>query len=232
MAEVAVRPIDRGVAPAAYARYEDAAADLRGRLGGYCSYCERRIETYLAVEHIQPKSVVPALGTDWANFLLACANCNSTKGDAPINLVDYFWPDSDNTLRAVEYVRGGLIGPHPSLLPAMAAKAVATLQLTGLDRDPGNAGRTPSRSDQRWLRRHDTWRLAEESRARLTDQDTMAMREQIVETAIAHGMFCIWWTVFDGDVDMRRRLREAFTGTHAASFDVNENPVPRAGGQL
>ena len=60
----------------------------------------------------------------------------------------------------------------------------------------------------------------------------MAMREQIVETAIAHGMFCIWWTVFDGDVDMRRRLREAFTGTHAASFDVNENPVPRVGGQL
>ena len=35
-----------------------------------------------------------------------------------------------------------------------------------------------------------------------------------------------------GDVDMRRRLRKAFSGTHAASFDTNENSVPRDGGQL
>ena len=35
-----------------------------------------------------------------------------------------------------------------------------------------------------------------------------------------------------GDVDMRRRLREAFIGTHGASFVINENPVPRVGEQL
>ena len=165
--EVAVRSVDRGAVPAAYARYQDAGPDLRRRLGDYCSYCERRIETNLAVEHIQPKSLVPELSTDWANFLLACVNCNSIKGDTPVNLVDYFWPDTDNTLRAFEYVAGGMIGPRPSLLPAMAVKAVATLQLTGLDRYPGNFGQEPTTSDQRWLRRRETWQLAEKDRARL-----------------------------------------------------------------
>ena len=135
-----MRPVDRGSAPRAYPRYQDAGPDLRARLGDYCSYCERQIETNLAVEHIQPKSVMKALITDWDNFLLACTNCNSTKGDTLIKLVDYFWPDSDNTLRAFEYVPGGLIEPNPGLSQPMAVKAVATLTLTGLDRYPGNAG--------------------------------------------------------------------------------------------
>ena len=227
-----MRPVNKGAAPATYATYQDAGPDLRNRLGDYCSYCERRIETNLAVEHIQPKSIVSTLQTDWNNFLLACVNCNSNKGDTAIHLVDYFWPDVDNTLLAFEYVRGGRIVPHASLLSPMIAKAVATLQLTGLDRNPCNAGRTPSGADQRWLSRHNTWQLAKQSHSRLAKQNTTAMREQIVETAIACGMFCIWWTVFDGDIDIRRRLREAFTGTHAASFDVSENPTPRVGGQL
>ena len=227
-----MRPVDRGAAPTAYARYQDAGADLRERLGDYCSYCERQIETNFAVEHVQPKSVVPALSTNWANLLLGCVNCNSIKGDTPISLVDYFWPDADNTLRAFEYSPGGLIGPHPGLMPAMAVKAIATLQLTGLDRYPGNAGRQPTESDQRWVRRLQTWQLAEKGRARLAIQDTAIVRELIVENAIARGMFSIWWTVFAGDVDIRRRLREAFIGTHGKSFDSNENLVPRAGGRL
>jgi uncharacterized protein (TIGR02646 family) len=227
-----VRPVDRGAAPAIYACYQDAGPDLQARLGDYCSYCERQIETNLAVEHVQPKSLVPAQGTDWTNFLLGCTNCNSSKGDAPINLVDYFWPDVDNTLRAFEYVRGGLIGPHSGLVPAMAVKASATLQLTGLDRFPGNVGREPTKRDRRWLRRQQAWANAERCRDILTVQDTVEVRNLIVEVATGRGEFSIWWTVFAGDADMRRRLREAFSGTHPASFDVDENPVFRAGGQL
>ena len=227
-----MRPVDKGVAPAGYARYQDAGPDLRARLGDYCSYCERQIETNLAVEHIQPKSLVPALITDWNNFLLACANCNSTKGDSPINLVDYFWPHTDNPLRAFVYFPGGLIGPHSRLLQAEATKAAATLELTGLDHYPGNPGKVPTISDQRWRRRLEIWQLANKGRSRLAEQNTVVVRELIVENAIARGMFSIWWTVFAGDIDMRRRLREAFTGTHGASFDIDENPVPRIGGQL
>lgn len=227
-----MRPVDRGAAPAAYTKYQDAGPELRARIGDYCSYCERRIETNLAVEHIQPKSLVPALITDWNNFLLACTNCNSTKGNTPISLVDYFWPDTDNTLRAFAYFPGGLIRPHSTLLQVKATKAAATLDLTGLDRYPGNPGKVPTISDQRWRRRLETWQLAKKGRSRLADQNTVVVRELIVENAIARGMFSIWWTVFAGDVDMRRRLREAFAGTHGASFDFNEDPVPRVGGQL
>ena len=227
-----MRPVERGAAPAAYSKYQDAGPDLQARLGDYCSYCERQIETNLAIEHVQPKSRVSALRTSWSNFLLACVNCNSSKGAAPVNVVDHFWPDVDNTMRAFEYVRGGLVQPHAALALPLAGKAVATIQLTGLDRDPGNPGREPTTADQRWLRRQQAWEKAERYRDTLATSNTVQVRELIVDVATGRGEFSVWWTVFAGDVDMRRRLREAFLGTHGASFDVNEALVPRAGGQL
>lgn len=227
-----MRPVDKGMAPGTYAKYQDALPDLKGRLGDYCSYCERQIETNLAVEHVQPKLHVPALLTNWSNFLLGCVNCNSIKGHDPINLTDYFWPDTDNTMRAFNYVRGGLIQPDPTLGPGLAAKATATIRLTGLDLDPGNPGRKPTTADQRWLRRQQAWKMAERYRTILTKQDTAETRELIVDVATARGEFSIWWTVFANDIDMRRRLREAFIGTHGTSFDINENLVPRVGGLL
>jgi uncharacterized protein (TIGR02646 family) len=227
-----MRPVEKGAAPGAYARYRDAGPDLQARLGDYCSYCERQIETHLAVEHVQAKSLAPALALDWLNFLLACVNCNSSKGDTLVNLPDYFWPDADNTLRAFTYVRGGLIEPEAGLTPALLAKAQATIRLLGLDRFPGNAGREPTTSDQRWLRRQQAWEKAEWCREVLAAQDTVNVREMVVNLAMARGEFSIWWTVFAGDVDMRRRLRQAFLGTHGASFNANEDLVPRAGGQL
>ena len=227
-----MRPVDKGSAPAVYTRYQDAGPDLQSRLGDYCSYCERQIETNLAVEHVQPKSLVPALATTWSNFLLGCVNCNSNKGDTLVDLPDVVWPDSDNTLRAFEYVRGGLIGLHPGLEAPMAVKARATLQLVGLDRFPGNPGREPTLADRRWLRRQEIWQMAEMDRGRLAANNTVEVRELIVENALGRGMFSIWWTVFSGDVDMRRRLRSAFAGTDHPSFDAQEDLLPRAGGQL
>jgi uncharacterized protein (TIGR02646 family) len=227
-----MRPVEKGAAPSAYARYQDAGRDLQTRLGGYCSYCERQIETNLAVDHVQPKSLVPALCTDWGNFLLACVNCNSCKGDLSVALDDYFWPDADNTLRALEYIRGGVIQPTPGLAAGMAAKSQATLALVGLDRYPGNPGKAPTSADQRWLRRQQAWEKAEHCRDILAALDTPEVRELIVDVATGRGEFSIWWTVFAHDVDIRRRLREAFQGTDSASFDALENPVPRAGGQV
>lgn len=227
-----MRPVDKGAAPAAYASYQDAGPDLQARLGDYCSYCERQIETHLAVEHVQSKVRRASLRNRWGNFLLGCVHCNSSKGKKRIALRDYFWPDRDNTLRAFDYVKGGLVLPCATLNAAERGKAQGTMALTGLDKYPGNAGREPTVSDRRWQRRYEIWQLAEKDRARLADQDTPVVRELIVENATARGMFSIWWTVFTGDTDMRRRLREAFVGTHGASFDANENTVPRAKGQL
>ena len=232
MAEMAMRPVDKGAAPAVYTHYKNARVDLIGRLGDYCSYCERQIETHLAVEHIQPQDQRPDLQNSWSNFLLSCVNCNSSKGKSPVVLRDYFWPDRDNTLRAFEYVNGGLVQPHANLVAAHQVRARDTIALTGLDKFPGNADRQPTDSDWRWLRRRQIWQMAEKNRDCLTDQNTTAMRERIVESAAARGMFSIWWTVFAADVDMRQRLRSAFTGTDGTSFDINESPVPRAGGQL
>lgn len=227
-----MRPVDKGAPPTAYAKYQDAAQDLKERLGDYCSYCERQIETNLAVEHVQPKLHVHALLTSWTNFLLACTNCNSCKGHTPINLADYVWPDADNTMRAFQYTRGGIVQANPALAAASAAKAWATIGLIGLDRDPGNPGRAPTSADDRWRRRLEAWQNAERCRSRLAVRDTIELRETIAEVATGRGEFSIWWTVFAHDVDMRKRLREAFVGTHGASFDANENPLPRAGGHL
>jgi hypothetical protein len=227
-----MRPIEKGLAPGVYARYQDAAADLYARLGDYCSYCERQIETHLAVEHVQPKVRRASLLTAWRNFLLGCVHCNSSKGKKRIALRSYYWPDRDNTLRAFDLARGGLIVPSAGLAPDQQAKAQETISLTGLDKYPGNPGREPSASDRRWLRRHEIWQLAEKDRDRLAGNNTVVVRELIVENALGRGMFSIWWTVFAGDADMRRRLREAFLGTDGTSFDANEDLIPRAGGQL
>ncbi len=227
-----MRPVERGDPPSTYTRYQDAGNDLEGRLGAYCSYCERRIETNLAVEHIQPKTDVPELRNEWSNFLLACVNCNSSKGSSPVNLEDYFWPDSDNTLRAIQYLRGGLLQPRETLPTSIQNLARKTIMLIGLDKYPGNPGREPTSSDHRWFRRQELWQLAQRDRERLVAEDTPIVRELIVENALGHGLFSIWWTVFEGDIDMRQRLRLAFLGTHSGCFDASENLVPRAGGRV
>lgn len=70
-----MRTIRRGNSPIQgnFAKYEDAKNDLVSRLGIYCSYCERKINTLLAVEHIEPKDGAfgkPQLQCVWTNFYL------------------------------------------------------------------------------------------------------------------------------------------------------------------
>jgi hypothetical protein len=228
-----MRPIDKGGPPATvYADYRDAAPDLVALLGHYCSYCERRFETHLAVEHIQPKLLATALRTAWSNFLLGCVNCNSCKGDTPVTLTDHYWPDADNTLRAFEYLAGGIVAANSSLSTEQAVKAAATLALTGIDRHPGNTTRPPTPADRRWEGRREVWALAQRCVQQLANNNSPEVRELIVEVALARGIFSIWWTVFEHDVDMRRRFRKAFRGTAAICFDQAERAVPRPGGQV
>ncbi|MBK7190734.1 MAG: HNH endonuclease [bacterium] len=135
-----MRPVDKGAAPALYAKYQDAGPDLLARLGDYCSYCERQVETHLAVEHVQPKVRRKSLENVWSNFLLGCIHCNSSKGKKRIAINGFFWPDRDNTLRAIEYVSGGVVQPKSTLNATERARAQETIALTGLDKYPGNPG--------------------------------------------------------------------------------------------
>ena len=130
-----MRPVDRGESPQRedFENFRDAFGPLVGRLGPYCSYCERRICTDLAVEHIQPKDVdlYPELEGSWNNYLLACKNCNSTKGHKDVLPENYYLPDRDNTLAAFDYLPDGSITPS---VAAAAPIAADTLKLTGLDK--------------------------------------------------------------------------------------------------
>ena len=230
-----MRPVDRGAPPSlAFSKYQDAAPLLINKIGCYCSYCERQIETHLAVEHIQPKSLNPNLLLDWNNFLLGCVHCNSSKGDTSINLDDFLWPDTDNTMLGFQYHVGGLVFPSSALPNLIEKKARAMIVLVGLDKDPGNPdnSRLPSKSDQRWLHRKETWEKAQKAKRDLQRSDSNTVREWIVETAISRGGFSIWFTILGDDEDMRLRLINAFIGTATNCFDQNGLCIHRPGGMI
>ena len=210
--------------------YGDALPELLARLGRFCSYCGRFVSTGLAVEHKRPKTRYPGEQLLWTNFLLGCLNCNASKGHPRVTLTRYLWPDTDNTLRAFTYTGDGRIRAQRSMPKRLRRKANRTILLLGLDKYPG-AFREPTDRDLRWSDRRMEWAKASQCRAELLLHDTPRQRDLIVMLA-AQGIFSVWWTVFASDVDMRRRLRQAFLGTCPNSFDANENLQPRPGGQL
>lgn len=231
-----MRPVTRTVAPRVYAKYQDAIGDLEDCFGCYCSYCERRFPANLAVEHVSPKSSDAARETDWKNFLLGCVNCNSTKGVTPTDNQNFLWPDSDNTLKAIQYGAGGLVEASPALDPQIATKATALIELLGLDRHPGQPpGKQPTDRDKRYLHREEIWRLAQVKRDVLASNDNIDnidLREAFVDLAKASGFFSIWMAAFHDDIDMRRRLVEAHAGTARDCFEADWSLKTRVGGHI
>jgi uncharacterized protein (TIGR02646 family) len=131
-----MRPVDRGPLPTdgngnskVYAEHADARADLFGAMGRYCSFCERPIKAGLAVEHVQCQKHFPQLEREWTNFLLACVNCNSTKGAKKISRKGIFLPDQDNTFLALTYSTGGKVRTTTSLTSPQKSKATKLIQL-------------------------------------------------------------------------------------------------------
>jgi len=220
-----VRPIDRGASPQTtdYADYRDAFPDLSSRLGSYCSFCERRIPTNLAVEHVQPKGLpqyAPLVGR-WDNFLLACVNCNSTKKDKDVVLPDVILPDRDNTAYAFVYDASGKVAANPALPAALQAKADATLGLCGLDKAPSRVRDANGNfvAIDRYRQRMDVWAIAARSKELLGRNRSPDVIELVRANALAHGHFSVWMTVFAGDVDVRRELVAHFKGTDPGCFD-------------
>jgi uncharacterized protein (TIGR02646 family) len=225
-----MRPVERGPWPVDetgakkdYKKYRKARRDLVERLGSYCSYCERRHDEAPAVEHVQPKSRRRELERDWDNLLLACRNCNSTKGSRDLRLEDYFWPDVDNTFLAFEYLEGGRVRPVQTLSPELRRIAERTLALTGLDRTPAP---DPAMKDERWRKRQNVWEIATRNRARLAADAPQQTRDAIVDLALGYGYWSVWMTVFRDDPDMRGRFIAAFPGTCVTCFDVHRDYAP------
>jgi len=235
-----MRPIHKGDSPITgeYADYRDAFPELQARIGPYCSYCERRIATNLAVEHIQPKDdeLYPELEGSWDNYVLGCVNCNSTKGNKDVILSDLFLPDRDNTFHAFEYTADGKVKPASHLTMPESQIADRTLQLVGLEKKVSEVLDENGKivAIDRVSQRMETWLIAEESKDELEDSPTDGMRRQIVRTAKAQGYFSIWMKVFKNDADMRRRfIEDSFPGTSVDCFDAASIAVcPRPANNL
>ncbi len=148
----------------------------------------------------------------------------------PTNDRDFLWPDKDNTLTAIEYGAGGLVGPSLTLDPKIAPKAAALIDLVGLDRHPGQpAAKQPTDRDKRYLEWEEKWKLAQLMREKLTGNNTNTFRDVLVILAKESGFFSIWIAAFHDDPDMRRRLVEAYVGTARDCFENDWTLKARVG---
>lgn len=235
-----MRPVNRGDSPQDedFVNYRDAFAELASRLGFYCSYCERRIVTNLAVEHIQPKKLpqYEHLEGRWENFLLGCVNCNSTKGKKDVVLADFVLPDRDNTAFAYTFREDGVIEINNAMSDAQAALAKRTLGLVGLDKPISEVEDENGQivAIDRVGQRMEAWLIARDSKQDLSSQPTDAMRRQVVRTAKGQGHFSIWMTVFADNAELQKLFVKEFPGTAMDCFDeVTLNAVtPRPGNGL
>ncbi|WP_350446514.1 HNH endonuclease [Pseudomonas solani] len=224
-----MRPILRGISPQAvdFDPYTNAQKFLISRLGPYCSYCERRVATNLAVEHLQPKgnALYGHLIGCWRNFLLACVNCNSTKGEKDVVYSDLFMPDRDNTFAAFSYPPDGTVVPSSLCNTArLLSQANATLALTGLDKK-SNIAKDENGEEvylDRVAQRKEVWYVALDSKKDIDGAPGVGgIRNAVIKIALGYGFFSIWMEVFSSDSDMRKRLIDAFHGTRGSScFDL------------
>lgn len=225
-----MRPVERGNAPRSYSHYGDAIGDLKERLGRYCSYCERRLPTSLAVEHVAPKSLYPDRATDWNNFLLSCNNCNSVKGNRDVPDDRTLWPDQHNTVLALAYSKEGFVRVAEKLDPDLKKRATALIDLVGLDRHGKKGWPEPTRGDERWKDRERNWAAAEICRTSFKKLGrSEAALDIVLEAAKGYGFFSVWLIVFREYPAVKQALIEAFPGTAASCFDGQGNPIPRPG---
>ena len=223
-----MRPVRKGVSPVEgdFNQYEDAKPDLVSRLGLYCSYCERKISTLLAVEHIEPKDGdfgQPHLAKRWSNFLLACTNCNACKGSKQVDFQRQLFPDRDNTFHAFSYEDDGTISLSSALSPEQKVIAQNTLRLVGLDKtvqvfkDSNDKQIALDRGAQRMQ----AIATAQEALNLLVHNLNDGMMRAIEIMAIEVGFFSIWMKVFDAHPDMKVRFIKAFKGTeNSGCFDM------------
>jgi uncharacterized protein (TIGR02646 family) len=239
-----MRPIDRGERHTRfnwrgkvreeqdYSRYTQARRYLIDRLGAYCSYCEQKLPNP-AVEHIFPKSIHDHLELDWENFLLACTNCNATKGDTDINeanIAEYYWPHLHNTFLAFQYNNLGLVTPSTHEHVDFQ-RARNTINLFGLDKVAPRAGTIAyeDASDLRFENRIKAWHYAEkwEFNYRQAEDGVRTLFRELLPSVLDSGFFSIWMTVFNNHLEVKELIINSFSGTAKNCFDQHYHPINR-----
>lgn len=226
-----MRPVVRGPIPTEengdriiFTNYSRSRRYLINRIGEYCCYCERKIEASLAVEHVQPKSINPALALEWSNFLLGCTNCNSTKGDEPVILGNYIWPDIDNTFACFGYDETGIVNISPNINDqGQSDKIQNMLDLVGLQKYPPQHGSADweRASDRRFEHRIQAWMEANHfmSSYRNSTDDYKQLMIPFITTIVVHqGFWSIWVNVFIDFPEVQVELINNFPGTNVAYF--------------
>lgn len=137
--------LDRGEKPsdAVKGRYRHPTikSALIQETHGKCAYCESKLRhiTHGDIEHIIPKSKVPAKAYSWPNLTLACDVCNENKGDylgddpakSDETLID---PYVDEPAEHFLFLRE-IVTPRPNSLRAMATEAkIKLLRLELMER--------------------------------------------------------------------------------------------------
>lgn len=235
-----MRPFLRGDSPIKgdFNDYRDAFDDLLIAIGNgqykgitlaqYCSYCERVLPTNLAIEHIEPKDGLfgkPLLKNKWTNFLLACVNCNSTKGSKELIFTKVYLPDRDNTFYAFDYSPKGLVIPNKSMGEEQRDIALETIKLLGLNAGIGPDGTQVSKDRRK--QRINAYLSAIDS---LEDFEANplnpAIEGCIVKSMITTGYFSVWMEVFKNHHTIRAKFIAAINGTSASGcFNLLTQPI-------
>lgn len=212
-----MRAVDKGKSPYSILKqYQDAYPYLAEKLGEYCSYCEMRVTTNLAVEHKESKNSGGSL-CGWDNLLLACTYCNSRKGEK-VKLHQkgrWIWPDEDDTNSAFRYIQG-----IPSLNetelqkkgPKYYQRAENVFQDIELGKRPD-----PTKKDTRFINRIDAFGKAERAKERWdkmkgTPYESDELRA-ICDMADSTGFYSVWIEVFQSDKKVCDTLADKFPGT-------------------
>ncbi len=182
----------------------------------------------IEVEHIHP---VANGGNelDWNNFLLACRYCNGIKSNNNPDRAGYFWPDIDNTPLAFLYSEKDIIEPMSGLDATANVAALATIDLTGLNRTP-HSGNEPTDADSRWIARISAIGVINDSYNDWLANQNAAFARQIARTATGHGFYSFWLLKFAGMPLVIDAINAEFIGTYLPLSDAGGMNVLRPNG--
>jgi uncharacterized protein (TIGR02646 family) len=226
-----MRPVLKGDCPKdinaeniRFSKYTRSRRYLIDTIGEYCSYCERKIEANLAVEHVKPKSTNRELELHWENFLLGCTNCNSTKGDTEVHLDDYLWPDLDNTFIAFQYDNSGIVKVNPNQPKVEQEKAQRLIKLCGLDKIQPKTDTVAWKeaSDRRFEHRIQAWIEAQEALDSYRGAKNTVRPKflpYILKIVTYQGFWSIWMKAFEDFREVQQALIDTFVGTRKEFFD-------------
>lgn len=226
-----MRPVLKGACPInekgeeiKFSKYTQSRRYLIDRIGEYCSYCERKIEVNLAVEHVKPKATNKELELSWDNFLLGCTNCNSTKGATEVDLINYLWPDIDNTYLAFEYDDSGIVKINKARPLEEQAKAQRLITLCGLDKVQPKTDSVAWKvaSDRRFEHRLQAWIEAQEAVGNYEKASGILRTRMLplILKIVAHqGFWSIWMCAFESFPEVQQGLVNNFIGTRKVFFD-------------